>query len=81
MIKKFIDRLLGKSPAAPARRASPFGKREDVPVSVHGIDPNRMLARGMGSKKPPPRKLGESPRAYQYRLSRVEFTAVEANPL
>ena len=38
MIKKFIDRLLGKSPAAPARRASPFGKREDVPVSVHGID-------------------------------------------
>ncbi|MDP3166236.1 MAG: polynucleotide adenylyltransferase PcnB [Hydrogenophaga sp.] len=38
MIKKFIDRLLGKSPAAPARRANPFGKREDVPVSVHGID-------------------------------------------
>jgi poly(A) polymerase len=38
MIKKFIDRLLGKSSSTPARKASPFGKREDVPVDVHGID-------------------------------------------
>jgi poly(A) polymerase len=39
MIKKFIDRLLGKSGAsASARKAHPFGKREDVPVQVHGID-------------------------------------------
>ena len=37
MIKKFIDKLLGKSSAS-SRKASPFGKREDVPVSVHGID-------------------------------------------
>ena len=49
--------------------------------AVHSIDPNRLLAEGMGSKEPPRRKPGESPRAYQYRLSRVEFTAVEANPL
>ena len=34
MIKKFIDKLLGKTSPA----ASRFGKREDVPVSVHGID-------------------------------------------
>ena len=34
MIKKFIDKLLGK--AAPAPK---FGKRMDVPVSTHGIDP------------------------------------------
>ena len=36
MIKKLIDKLLGKKPAASKSR---FGKREDVPVSVHGIDP------------------------------------------
>jgi poly(A) polymerase len=34
MIKKFIDKLLGKSSAAPR-----FGKRQEVPASVHGIDP------------------------------------------
>ena len=49
--------------------------------AVHGIEAARLLAEGMGSKQPPRRKPGESPRAYQYRLSRVEFTAVEANPL
>ncbi len=49
--------------------------------AVHGIDADRLLASGLGSTKPPRRKPGESPRAYQYRLSRVEFTAVEANPL
>ena len=38
MIKKFIDRLLGKTSSTPSRRANPFGKREDVPVAVHGID-------------------------------------------
>ena len=35
MIKTFIDKLLGKRPG-PKRR---FGKREEVPASVHGIDP------------------------------------------
>ena len=49
--------------------------------AVHDIDANRLLAVGVGSKRPPRRKPGESPRAYQYRLSRVEFTAVEANTL
>ncbi|KQP17903.1 polynucleotide adenylyltransferase PcnB [Pseudorhodoferax sp. Leaf267] len=38
MIKKFIDRLLGKS--TPASKAPPkFGKREEIPAEVHGIDP------------------------------------------
>lgn len=49
--------------------------------AVHEIDPNRLLAQGVGSSEPPRRKPGESPRAYRYRLSRVEFKAVEANPL
>jgi len=34
MIKKFIDKLLGK---ASGKKASKFGQREDVPASVHGI--------------------------------------------
>ena len=38
MIKNFIDKLLGK-PAARSRK-NPFGKREELPASVHGIDPN-----------------------------------------
>ncbi|MBV8501735.1 MAG: polynucleotide adenylyltransferase PcnB [Paucibacter sp.] len=33
MIKKFIDKLLGKS-------ASPLGKRVEIPVAEHGIDPS-----------------------------------------
>ncbi len=36
MIKKFIDKLLGKSSGS--RQPAKFGKREDVPVEVHGID-------------------------------------------
>ena len=40
MIKTFIDKLLGKKPGSPAAKAkNRFGKRVDVPVSVHGIDP------------------------------------------
>ncbi|GGH48777.1 poly(A) polymerase I [Comamonas phosphati] len=39
MIKTFIDKLLGKTPAAPRSRKPRFGKREEVPVQVHGIDP------------------------------------------
>ena len=37
MIKKFIDKLLGKA-AAPGKKPH-FGKREEVPASVHGINP------------------------------------------
>ena len=40
MIKKFIDKLLGKKPAAPLNAKKPkFGKREEIGVDVHGIDP------------------------------------------
>lgn len=40
MIKKFIDKLLGKpSATAPKTSKSPLGKRQDVPASEHGIDP------------------------------------------
>jgi len=37
MIKKFIDKLRGL--ASPRKPVSPFGKRQEVPVSEHGIDP------------------------------------------
>ncbi len=43
MIKKFIDKLLGKTSPA----ASRFGKREDVPVAVHGIDPTLVDQRAL----------------------------------
>lgn len=36
MIKKFIDKLLGKQPA----KANPLGKRVEVQVAEHGIDPS-----------------------------------------
>lgn len=39
MIKKFIDKLLGKSPAAARGKKLQFGKREEVGVASHGIDP------------------------------------------
>ena len=49
--------------------------------AVHSINSARILAEGMGSSKPAPRKAGESMRAWRYRLPRVEFVAVEANRL
>ena len=39
MIKKFIDKLLGKTSAGSSKKAK-FGKRVDVPVETHGIDPS-----------------------------------------
>ena len=39
MIKTFIDKLLGKAPAAAGNKPK-FGKRVEIPVSVHGIDPS-----------------------------------------
>lgn len=48
-------------------------------LAVHSIDPERLLAQGMGSSMPPARKPNESPRAFRYRLPRVEFIAVEDN--
>ncbi|MDT8998242.1 polynucleotide adenylyltransferase PcnB [Paucibacter sp. APW11] len=43
MIKKFIDKLLGK----PAKAASPLGKRVEIGVEQHGIDPNLLDERGV----------------------------------
>ncbi len=47
MIKKFIDKLLGKTSASKNAPVSKFGKREDVPVSVHGIDPQLVDQRAL----------------------------------
>ena len=50
MIKKFIDRLLGKSPAESAQPKAPknhFGKRVEVGPSVHGIDPKLVDERAL----------------------------------
>ena len=53
MIKKFIDRLLGKgprlagaktSPVAPEVLAVPLGSRVEVPASEHGINPDLLDA-------------------------------------
>jgi poly(A) polymerase len=38
MIRKFIDKLLGK-PAPKGKAAIPLGKRVEVPAAEHGIDP------------------------------------------
>ncbi|MEN9670405.1 MAG: hypothetical protein RL018_682, partial [Pseudomonadota bacterium] len=41
MIKKFINKLLGKTEdgaAAPKAKKTNYGKREDIGVAVHGID-------------------------------------------
>ncbi|HEY9681185.1 MAG TPA: phosphate ABC transporter substrate-binding/OmpA family protein [Oculatellaceae cyanobacterium] len=42
-------------------------------IAVHQIPANRMLAKGMGSSSPPPRRPDENQRAYMYRFPRVEF--------
>jgi poly(A) polymerase len=39
LIKKFIDKLLGKAGVISSKPAPKFGKRVDVPASTHGIDP------------------------------------------
>ena len=38
MIKKFIQKILGKPSTSQA--ATDFGKRVEIPASVHGIDPS-----------------------------------------
>ncbi len=50
-------------------------------LTVHEIDPNRIHAEGMGSTRPPERLPGESMRALQYRMPRVEFVLIEGNSL
>jgi len=49
--------------------------------AVHGIAAGRIRSEGAGSNRPAKRRPGESERSFQYRLSRVEFIAVEAGPL
>jgi len=46
MIKNFIDKLLGKSEPAATGKAR-FGKRQEVPASVHGIDPSLVDERAL----------------------------------
>lgn len=46
MIKKFIDKLLGK-PAAPTKKASPLGQRVEITADVHGIDPGLLDERAV----------------------------------
>ena len=47
MIKKFIDKLLGKTSSSAASKKPKFGKRVDVPVATHGIDVNLVDERAM----------------------------------
>ncbi|MBW8721007.1 MAG: polynucleotide adenylyltransferase PcnB, partial [Polaromonas sp.] len=51
MIKKFIDKLFGKSDSAEAGakrvKKSPFGQRQDVTVKEHGIDVSLVDDRAM----------------------------------
>jgi len=51
MIKKFIDKLFGKSDSsatgAKAVKKSPFGTRVDIPVTDHGINPKLVDERAM----------------------------------
>jgi outer membrane protein OmpA-like peptidoglycan-associated protein len=50
-------------------------------IAVHAIDPDRLHVEGIGASQPLVRKPGESERAYQYRLPRVEFVLLEENTL
>lgn len=43
---------------------------------AYGIDPNRIRPIGYGGSKPLQKKPGESSRAYNYRLPRVELALV-----
>jgi len=43
---------------------------------TYNIDQNRLRALGMGSEQPLPKQPGESERAYNYRLPRVEISLV-----
>ncbi|MBC7681251.1 MAG: polynucleotide adenylyltransferase PcnB, partial [Ferruginibacter sp.] len=45
MIKTFIDKILGKKPAA--AKKPKFGKRVEIPASEHGINPNLVDERAL----------------------------------
>ena len=74
MIKKFINRLLGKggeaaaaapAAAAPAAPRIPTGKRVEVPASAHGIDP---ISRGECQSTPPDRHKGDPSISHQFHV-------------
>ena len=46
-------------------------------IAVHGIQPERLHAEGMGASQPPAKKSGENPRAYYLRWARVEFVLLD----
>ena len=47
MIKKFIEKLLGKAPSTAKGKKLQFGKREEVGVAEHGIDPTLVDERAL----------------------------------
>lgn len=42
-------------------------------IAVHGLPASRFKIEGKGSSQPPSRRPGENPRAFMYRVPRVEF--------
>jgi len=50
-------------------------------IAVHAIDPNRILASGLGATQPPKQKNNENPRAYRLRWARVEFVLLNNDQL
>ncbi len=46
-------------------------------IAVFNVDPDRMLAKGFGSSRPPQRKANESERAFRSRMARVEFVLMQ----
>lgn len=46
-------------------------------IAVHGVDPNRLLSKGLGDKYPPVQKAGENIRAFYLRWARVEFVLMQ----
>ena len=53
MIRKFIDKLLGKSPPAAAKGVRiPLGKRVEVAAAEHGIDPELLDERASRISRP-----------------------------
>jgi poly(A) polymerase len=47
MIRKLIDKLLGKTAAPPPANKIPLGKRVEIPVDEHGIDPELLDERAV----------------------------------
>jgi outer membrane protein OmpA-like peptidoglycan-associated protein len=72
-------------PGDPAANVELSQMRADVVAqylqTVHAIPAARLHAEGKGDAQPPPRRPGESERAYGYRWPRVEFVLLQASKL